>query len=102
VRVVGLAAAARLSVQPACQPLERAPAGPTVLGLLAAPLHDLAGRAGPVHALLARLLPPGLGNRGRHVARAWIALPSHGPVAAPQHDEVCRSHAKGGTTPFFP
>jgi putative transposase len=50
---------------------------------------------------LARLIPHGLGTRGRRVAIALIALPYHGTVAESHQDEVCRSKAKCGTTHFF-
>ena len=100
-RVVVFAAASRLAVHHACHQLERAPSGPTVLGTLACQLSDLAALAGHVNALLARLLPKGLGQRGRRVALALIALPSHGTVDEAHHDEVCRSKATCGTTHFF-
>jgi hypothetical protein len=100
-QVLVFAAAARLSVHQACDQLERAPSAPTVLGTLACQLSDLDGLEGHVNALLARLIPKGLGQRGRQVAIDVIALPSHGPVAAAHRDEVCRSKAKGGTTHFF-
>ena len=70
-RVLVFAAAAKLSVHPACQQLARAPSGPTVLGTLAQQLSDLDGREGHANALLARLLPKGLGQRGR---RSTLAL----------------------------
>jgi hypothetical protein len=40
-RVLGFAAASRLSGHQACAQLERAPSGPTVLGTLASPCRDL-------------------------------------------------------------
>jgi hypothetical protein len=98
----GLAAAARLAIHHACQQRERAPSGPTVLGTRADQLNDLDRLAGPVNDLLARLLPTGRGQRGRRVAMDLIALPYHGTVDEPHQDEVCRSKAKSGTTPFFP
>ena len=100
-RVLVFAAASKLSVQQACHQLERAPSGPTVLGTLACQLSDLDALEGHVNDLLARLLPKGLGKRGRHVAMDLIALPYHGTVAEAQQDEVCRSKAKCGTTHFF-
>ena len=100
-RVLVFAAASRLSVHHACQQRERAPSGPTVLGTLADQLKDLDGLEGHVNALLARLLPTGLGQRGRRVAMDLIALPSHGTVDETHQDEVCRSKAKCGTTHFF-
>jgi hypothetical protein len=100
-RVLVFAAASRLSVHQACHQLERAPSAPTVLGTLAEQLHDLDGLEDHVNALLARLIPKGLGNRGRRVAIDLIALPYHGTVDETHHDEVCRSKAKGGTTHFF-
>ena len=100
-RVLVFAAASKLSVHQACHQLERAPSGPTVLGTLACQLSDLDAREGHVNDLLARLIPKGLGKRGRHVAMDLIALPYHGTVDKTQQDEVCRSKAKGGTTHFF-
>jgi hypothetical protein len=100
-RVLVFAAAARLSVHQACQPLERAPSAPTVLGTLAQQLSNLDALEGHVNALLARLIPKGLGKRGRRVAIDLIALPYHGTVEEAHHDEVCRSKAQCGTTHFF-
>jgi hypothetical protein len=100
-RVLVFAAASQLSVHQACQQLERAPSAPTVLGTLAQQFSDLDALEGHANDLLARLLPKGLGKRGRCVAFDLIALPYHGTVEAAQHDEVCRSKAKGGTTHFF-
>ncbi len=100
-RVLVFAAASRLSVHQACQQLERAPSAPTVLGTLAQQFSDLDALEGHANDLLARLLPKGLGKRGRCVAIDLIALPYHGTVEAAHHDEVCRSKAKCGTTHFF-
>jgi len=100
-RVLVFAAASQLSVHQACPQLERAPSGPTVLGTLACQFSDLDALEGHVNDLLARLMPKGLGKRGRHVAMDVIALPYHGTVAETQQDEVCRSKAKCGTTHFF-
>jgi hypothetical protein len=101
-RVLVFAAAARLSVHHACDQLEGAPSGPTVLGTLASQLSDLDALAGHLKALLARLLPKSLGKRRRRVAVDVVALPYHGPVDDAHHDEVCRSKAKEGTPHFFP
>jgi hypothetical protein len=100
-RVLVFAAASNLSVHQACNQLERAPSGPTVLGTLADQLGDLEVLEGQINDLLARLIPNGLGKRGRRVAIDLIALPYHGTVAEPHQDEVCRSKAKCGTTHFF-
>jgi hypothetical protein len=100
-RVLVFAAASNLSVHQACNQLERAPSGPTVLGTLADQLGDLEVLEGQINDLLARLIPNGLGKRGRRVAIDVIALPYHGTVAEPHQDEVCRSKAKCGTTHFF-
>jgi putative transposase len=100
-RVLVFAAASRLSVHQACAQLECAPSGPTVLGNLASQCSELDALESQVHDLLARLMPKGLGKRGCRVAVDWVALPYHGTVDAPYHDEVCRSKAKGGTTHFF-
>ena len=48
-----------------------------------------------------KLIPKGLGKRGRQVAMDVVALPYHGTVEEVHHDEVCRSKAKGGTPHFF-
>src|SRR4029434_7314120 len=99
-RVLVFAAASRLSVHHACEQLERAPSGPTVLGLLASQLRDLDALEGQVNDLLAKLIPKGLGKRGRRVAVDLVALPYHGTVDDAQQDEICRSNAKGGTHKF--
>jgi putative transposase len=100
-RVLVFAAASRLSVHQACAQLERAPSGPTVLGHLSSQFSDLDALEGHLNDLLARLLPKGLGKRGRRVAIDLVALPYHGTVDEAHQDEVCRSKAKGGTTHFF-
>jgi putative transposase len=100
-RVLVFAAASRLSVHQACDQLERAPSGATVLGILASQLSELDALEGHVNDLLAKLIPKGLGNRGRRVAIDLVALPYHGTVDAAHRDEVCRSKAKSGTTHFF-
>ena len=69
-RVLVFAAAARLSIHHACQQLERAPSGPTVLGTLADQLNDLDGLEGHANALLARLLPRAWANAGD--ASPWL------------------------------
>jgi hypothetical protein len=99
-RILVCAAASRLSVQQACEQLARAPSGPTVLGLLADQLSDLDALAGQVHDLLAKLLPKGLGKRGRRVAVDLVAWPYHGTVEEAHQDEVCRSKAQWGTPHF--
>jgi hypothetical protein len=101
-RVLVFAAASRLSVHQACDQLEGAPSGPTGLGNLASQCSDLDALADHLHDLLAKLLPRGLGKRGRRGAVELVALPYHGPVAEAPHDEVCRSTAQSGTTHFFP
>ena len=100
-RVLVFAAASRLSVHQACDELERAPSGPTVLGTLASQFRDLDALEGHVNDLLAKLITKGLGKRGRRVAMDLVALPYHGTVEEAHQDEVCRSKAKGGTTHFF-
>jgi len=100
-RVLVFAAASRLSVHQACDQLERAPSGPTVLGTLSSQFRDLDALEGHLNDLLAKLIPKGLGKRGRQVAMDVVALPYHGTVEEVHHDEVCRSKAKGGTTHFF-
>src|SRR4029450_5534067 len=100
-RVLVFAAASQLLVHQACPQLERAPAAPTVLGTLAQQFSDLDALEGHANDLLARLLPKGLGKRGRCVAIDLIPLPYHGPMEAAHQNEVCRSKAKCGTTHFF-
>jgi DDE family transposase len=100
-RVLVFAAASRLSVHQACDQLERAPSGATVLGTLSSQFRDLDALEGHLNDLLAKLIPKGLGKRGRQVAMDLVALPYHGTVEEVHHDEVCRSKAKGGTTHFF-
>jgi Transposase DDE domain len=100
-RVLVFAAASRLSVHHACDQLEGAPSGPTVLGNLARQCSDLDALEGQVNDLLAKLIPKGLGKRGRRVAVDVVALPYHGTVDEAHQDEVCRSKAKEGTTHFF-
>jgi hypothetical protein len=73
-----------------------------VLGILADQLSDLDALAGQVNELLAKLLPKGLGKRGRRVVVALVALPSHGAVDEAHQDEICRSTAQGGTPHLFP
>jgi putative transposase len=101
-RVLVFAAASRLSVHQACEQLERAPSGATVLGNLARQFRDLDRLEGHRNDLLARLMPKGLGKRGRRVAVDVVALPYHGTVDEAHQGEVCRSKAKSGTTHFFP
>ena len=100
-RVLVFAAASRLSVHQACEQLERAPSGPTVLGNLASQCSDLDVLEGHLNDLLARLLPKGVGKRERRVAVDLVALPYHGTGDEAHQDEVCRSKAKCGTTHFF-
>jgi len=100
-RVLVFAAASRLSVHQACDQLEGAPSGPTVLGTLSSQFSDLDALEGHVNDLLATLLPKGLSKRGRRVAMDLVALPYHGTVEEAHQDEVCRSKAKSGTTHFF-
>src|SRR5262245_20524389 len=100
-RVLVFAAAPRLSVHQACDQLERAPSGATVLGNRSSQFRDLDALEGQRNDLLARLRPKGLGKRRRRVAIALVALPYHGTVDEAYQDEVCRSKAKGGTTHFF-
>jgi hypothetical protein len=100
-RVLVFAAASRLSVHQACDQLEGAPSGPTVLGTLASQFRDLDALEGHLNDLLANLIPKGMRKRGRQVAIDLVALPYHGTVDEAHQGEVCRSKAKGGTTHFF-
>jgi putative transposase len=100
-RVLVFVAASQLSVHQACEQLERAPSGPTVLGTLAQQLSDRDELEDHVNAMLARLVPQGLGKRGCRIAMDVTALPYHGTVDEAHQDEVCRSKAKSGTTHFF-
>jgi hypothetical protein len=99
--VLVFAAASKISVNQACQDLDGAPTGQTVLGQLAAQLIDLEELEGTLNTLLARLIPKSLGKRGRRVAVDLIELPYHGTVKEEQEEEVCRGKAKQGTTHFF-
>jgi hypothetical protein len=99
--VVVFAAASRLSMHQACQDLEGAPSAVTVLGQLATQLSDLDLLEVTMCAVLARLLPRGLGTKGRRVAIDLIELPYHGTVDDAHEGEVCRGKAKQGTTHFF-
>lgn len=74
-RVLVFAATCRLSVHQACEQLERAPSASTVLGNLASQFSDLDALEGHLGDLLARLIPKGLGKRGRRLAIDLVALP---------------------------
>jgi hypothetical protein len=50
------------------------------LGTLSSQVSDLEALEGHLNDLLARLIPKGLGRRGRRVAVDWVALPYHGMV----------------------
>jgi hypothetical protein len=100
-RVLTYAAASRLSVNHACHDLDGAPSGAKVLGELATQLSDLDALEATLNGLLGRLVPRGLGTRGRHMAIDLIELPYHGTVADRDHDEIRRGKAKQGTTHFF-
>jgi hypothetical protein len=100
-RVLAYAAALRLSVNHACHNLNGAPSGAKVLGELATQLSDLEALEVTLNVLLARLVPRGLGKRGRRIAIDVIELPYPGTVADHDHDEIRRSKAKQGTTHFF-
>ena len=100
-RVLVFAAASRTSVHHACEQLERAPSAPTVLGTLAQQLSDLDALEAHLNAMLACLVPKGLGKGGCRIAMDLTALPYHGTVDEAHQDEVCRSKAKSGTTHFF-
>jgi hypothetical protein len=99
--VMVFAAASRLSMNQACQDLEGAPSAVTVLGQLATQLSHLDLLEITMCEILARLLPRGLGTKGRRVAVDLIELPYHGSVDAAHAGEVCRGKAKQGTTHFF-
>ena len=78
-QVLVFAAASRLSVHQACEQLEGAPSGPTVLGMLSSQCSDLDARAGQVHALFGHPASQGRGHTrtpgGHCCGRA--ALPRH-------------------------
>jgi hypothetical protein len=99
--VLVFAAASRISVNQACQELDSAPTGQTVLGELATQFANLDQLEELLNTLLARLIPKSLGMRGRRVAIDLIELPYHGIVKDELQDEVCRGKAKQGTTHFF-
>jgi putative transposase len=99
--VLVFAASLRISVHQACEDLAGAPTGATVLGTLATQLQDIDTLESYLNQLLARLLPQGLGRRGRRVAIDLVKLPYHGGVSSQHQAEVCRSKASQGTTHFF-
>ena len=101
-RVLVCAAASRLSGHPAWDQLKGAPSGPTVLGILSSQCSALDALEGHGKALLAPLLPKGVGQRGRRVAMDVVALPYHGTVEEAHQDAVCRSTATCGPPQFFP
>jgi hypothetical protein len=70
-RVLVFAAASRLSVHQACDQLERAPSGQTVLGNLGSQFSDLDALAGHLNDLLARPVSKGLGKQERRGAVDW-------------------------------
>ena len=96
------AATSRLSVQHAGAQRARAPSGPPVRGLRAAPRSALEARAGQGHRHWAPRMPQGFGTRGRRVAVAVGAWPAHGTVAEAPQDEGGRRTATGGTPPVCP
>jgi putative transposase len=95
------AAASTISINQACQQLEAAPSGATVLGELARQLDDIDELENDLNALLAQLLPKSLGCKGRRVAIDLVKLPYHGSLDAQHEGEVCRGKATSGTTHFF-
>lgn len=99
--VLVFAAAFRTSIHQACQDLEGAPTGATVLGELARQLADLEELEDDLNELLAQLLPKGLGSVGRQIAVDLVRFPYHGSVQPQHQGEVCRSKATQGTTHFF-
>ncbi len=100
-QVFVFAASSKLSITQACDDLDGAPSGATVLGELARQLADLAALADTLNLILPRLVPKSLGKRGRRVAIDLMELPYHGTVDDAHQDEVCRGKAKQGTTHFF-
>jgi hypothetical protein len=100
-RVLAYAAASRLSVNHACNDLDSAPSGAKVLGELATQLRNLEALEDTLNGLLGRLVPCGLGKRGRRMAIDLIELPYHGTVADTAKDEIRRGKAKQGTSHFF-
>lgn len=99
--VVVFAASLRISINQACQDLEGAPTGATVLGALASQLSDIDALEEDLNELLAQLLLKGLGSKGRRVAIDLVRVPYHGTVRSQHEQEVCRSKATAGTTHFF-
>jgi hypothetical protein len=99
--VLLFAAASRASINQACQQLEGAPAGATILGELARQLDSLDELQRWLNRLLAELLPKGLGSKGRRIAMDLVRVPYHGGVPPRHQGEVCRSKATQGTTHFF-
>lgn len=100
-QVLVFAASSKLSINQACDDLDGAPSGATVLGELARQLADLDRLEDTLNLMVAHLIPKSLGKRGRRVAIDLIELPYHGTVDEVHQDEVCRGKAKQGTTHFF-
>jgi hypothetical protein len=65
------------------------------LGNLASQFRDLDALEDHLNALLATLIPKGLGKRRRRVAVDLVALPSHGTLDEAHQGEVYRSKANG-------
>lgn len=99
--VLVFAAAFRVSINQACQNLQGAPTGATVLGELARQLQDIDSLERELNELLAKLLPKGIGAKGRRLAIDLVQVPYHGTTQPGHGEEVCRGQAKGGTTHFF-
>lgn len=99
--VLVFAASLRISVNQACQALAESPTGATVLGELARQLDNLDELESDLNELLAKLVPKGLGRKGRRVAVDLVKIPYHGSVQSEHEEEVCRGKATQGTTHFF-
>src|SRR5262245_55408627 len=93
-------AAARLtSLSDACQSLRDAPSDEAARLALIATLPDFAALQRRLNAALAGNLPRAVRRREQRLAADLVLIPDHGQ---PRHDpdEVYRSAAKSGTSPF--
>ena len=96
------AAASRLSVQHAGAQRARAPSGPPVRGLRAAPRSALEARAGQGQALWAPRRLQGFGTRGRRVAVAVAPGPPTGPSRRPRKTRAAAAQPRVAHPPCAP
>jgi putative transposase len=99
--VLVFAAAFRISVHESCGILKGVPSSPTILNELAAQNDDLESLEIKINRHFVKLIPKGLGRRGRTVAIDLVKTPYHGTVEPEQKEEVVRTKAEHGTSHFF-